>query len=251
MIINRIVDLKMIYRQLYFLSCFLISGHCFAQYAKPDTAFLTLAKQHQEKLYDQFIHGQSRLYNGSEYRDYLSKDEEHPYFGPDDWAYGDILYDDELYKNVPMFYDLSRDKVITEHILNGAKLELVSEKVMRFSLNGHTFVRLRKDESKVISDGLYDLLYDGASKVYARREKTLQEKVESNDILTRFEERNRLFILKNGTYFLVKKKGSVLEVFQDRKQELKSFLNKNKISFKTDRESAIVRAAAFYDVQNK
>jgi len=251
MIINRIVDLKMIYRQLYFLSCFLISGHCFAQYAKPDTAFLTLAKKHQEKLYDQFIHGQSRLYNGSEYRDYLSRNDEHPYFGEDDWAYGDILYDDEVYKNVPMFYDLSRDKVITEHILNGAKLELVSEKIMRFSLADHTFVRLRRNETRTISDGFYEVLYDGVTKVYARREKTLQQKVESNDIISRFEENNQLFILKNGIYFPVNKKGSVLEVFRDRKQDLKSLLNKNKINFNADRETGTVRLAEFYDAQNK
>jgi hypothetical protein len=251
MIINRIVAVQMITRHLYFLCCFFLAAHCFAQVSKPDTAFLTSAKLHQEKLYDEFIYGQSRLYNGSEHRDYLSKNDEHPYFGVDDWVYGYILYDDELYENVPMFYDLSRDKVISEHILNGAKLELVAEKIARFSLSGHTFVRLRKNETQMISEGFYDLLYDGATKVYVRREKLLQEKVESNNIIARFEERNRIFIFKDGIYFPVKKKGSVLDVFSDRKEDLKSFLNKNKIKFKSDRETATVRLAEFYDVQSK
>lgn len=236
---------------VFFLGYFFLSAYCFAQQLKPDTAFLTSAKNHQEELYNKFIYGQSRLYNGSEHKDYFSRDEEHPYFAIDDWQYGDLLYDEELYKNVPMFYDLSRDKIISEHLLNGAKIELISEKIMRFSIGGHTFVRLHKNGSAVISDGFYDLLYDGVAKVYVKREKILQQKIESNDIIARFDERNRIIILKDGKYFSVGKKGSVLEVFGDRKQDLKSFLKKNKIKFKAGRETAIIRLAEFYDTLNK
>lgn len=232
-----------------FCSCLLVI-RCIGQ-AAPDTAFLTLANQNQKKIYDQFIYGQSRLYNGSEYHDYLSRNDEHPYFGVDDWAYGDILYDDELYTNVPMFYDLSRDKVISEHILNGSKLELVSEKIQRFSMTGHTFVRLQKDKNGTIATGFYDRLYNGQTKVFARREKALQQRVESNDIIALFEEHNRLFILKNERYLPVKKKGSVLDAFEDQKQEIKSFINKNKIRFKSTRETDIVRVAEYYDTLNK
>lgn len=229
----------------------LITWYADAQPSKPDTAFLSSAREYEVTLYNQFIHGQSRLYNGSEYRDFFSKNDEHPYFGVDDWTYGDIVYDEELYKNIPLFYDIYHDKVITEHLLNGAKLELISEKVQRFSFSGHTFVRLERDEAKVIGEGFYDRLYDGPTKVYCRREKQLQHKIESNDIIARFDEKTRIYILRNGTYFPVKKKGSVLDVLSDRKQELKSFLKKNKISFKTDRERAIARLAEHYDSLNK
>lgn len=232
------------------LCCMLVAEHCTGQSVKPDTAFLTSAKTHQLALYNEYIFGQSRLYNGSEYRDFLSKNDEHPYFGVDDWAFGEILYDEEVYNNVPLFYDIYRDKVITEHLLNGAKLELISEKVARFSFSGHTFVRLQEDQAKIISTGFYDLLYDGNTKVYCRREKLLQQKIESNDILERFDERNRIFILKNGVYNPVRKKGSVLDVLGDKKQELKSYMNDNKIVFKADREKAIVKLTRHYDSQN-
>jgi thermostable 8-oxoguanine DNA glycosylase len=49
----------------------------------------------------------------------------------------------------------------------------------------------------------------------------------------------------------VKKKGSVLDVMDDRKQELKAFLKKNKINYKDDREKAIVRLAEYYDSLKK
>lgn len=236
-------------------SCFVLMLCCtlesFAQQPAPDTTFLTSAKENQVRLYTEFMHGQTRLNNGSEYRDYLSRNDEHPYFGIDDWEYGAIIYDEEIYENVPMFYDLSRDKVITEHSLNGGKLELISEKIKFFSLGKHTFVRLNADESKVISAGFYERLYDGKTKVYMKWEKSLQEKVESNNIIFNFDEKKRVYILKDGIYYPVRNKKSVLEVFKDRKQEVKAFINKNGIFERSDRENAIARVAAFYDSETK
>lgn len=228
-----------------------LSTYCLAQPARPDTSFLATARLNQEALYNRFIRGQARLYNGSEYRDFFSKNDEHPFFGIDDWSYGDILYDEELYKNIPLFYDIYHDKVITEHLLSGAKLELISEKVQYFSFSGHSFVRLGKDELNVITDGFYELLYNGATKVYCRREKLLQQKIESNNIIERFEPRNRIYILSKGKYFPVRKKASVLEVLSDKKQEIKSFIKKNNIKWSDDREKAIVRVTTYYDSQNK
>lgn len=235
----------------FFVAVMLCAIQSFGQQATIDTTFLTSAKEKQISLYTEYIQGQTRLNNGSEYRDYLARNEEHPYFGFDDWHYGDIIYDEEIYKNVPMFYDLSRDKVISEHSLNGAKLELISEKIQMFSLEEHNFVRLKADPSKVIESGFYEVLHDGKTKVYVRWEKSLQQKVESNDIVFNFEVKKRVYILKDGVYYPVKKKDSVVEVFKDRKQDVKAFMRTlGKVS-KTDREHAIAKVAAFYDSETK
>ena len=223
----------------------------FAQEVKQDTSFLASARAYQISVYDQYIKGQARLYNGTEYHDYLSHNDEHPYFGVDDWSNGSIIYDDESYENVSMFYDLSRDRLITEHMLSGAKIELVTDKISQFIIAGHTFVKLHRDESKVIQEGFYELLYSGKTKVYARREKLLHSQASANDIEYSFEEKTRLFIFKDGTYHSVKSKGSVLDVYKDRKQELRSALSRNKIKYRSNREAAIVRMAAEYDAQSK
>jgi len=236
--------------RLYIIIFLSAVSPCFAQEAKPDTTFVSSAKKSQVQTYNQFMHGQTRLNNGSQYRDYYSTNDEHPYFGEDDWSYGKIVYDDEFYEHVPMFYDLSADNVISEHSLNGAKLQLIAAKIKRFEMDGHTFVRLQQDELNTISEGFYDLLYDGKTKVYVRREKALEQKTEPTGITYSFAEKNRVYILKDSTYHPVKSKGSVLEVFNDQKQQVKSFMNKNKINIKADREGAIVRIAGFYDAQN-
>jgi hypothetical protein len=223
----------------------------YGQQADIDTTFLTSAKKNQIALYTQYIQGQTRLNNGSEYRDYLARNDEHPYFGIDDWEYGDMIYDEETYENIPLFYDLSRDKVITEHSLNGAKIELISEKIKKFNLGKHTFVRLKADSAKVIEPGFYERLHDGKTKVYVRWEKSLQQKVETNDIIFNFEQKKRVYILKDGVYYPVKKKESVVDVFKDRKQDVRAYMRSLGKVNKADRESAIAKVAAFYDSETK
>jgi len=223
----------------------------FAQIAKPDTVFLGAATQYQQSFYTAAIGGQSRLYNGTEHRDYLSRDEETPYFGLDDWQYGYIIYDDERYDSVAMFYDLSTDQVITEHKLSGAKIELIAKKISAFELNGHSFERLQKDSAGVIGEGFYQRLYGGPTRVYVRRNRTLTSRASGNELVYSFEERNRIYLRKDNLYYPVKSKRSVLQVLDDKRPELKAVLKREKLKFRLDRELAIVRMAATYDTSKK
>jgi hypothetical protein len=232
----------------YISLCLLLAGvrSLPAQPLAADTSFLAAAKMKQIQRYTTDIGGQARLYNGSAYKDFFSRDDEHPYFGIDDWVYGDIVYDEALYVNVPMFYDISSDKVITEHMLSGSKLELVNAKVMRFSLGKHQFIRVPPGETDQV-EGFVEVLYDGKTKVYARREKILMEKIESNSIIPRFDHKTRLYNKSGDRYYPVKSKRSVFGVLDDHRQELKAFLGKQKIRYGTDREYAIVLLATQYD----
>lgn len=226
---------------------FLLQNAAFGQQVGVDTLFLSAARQFQQSVYDRSIGGQSRLFNGTEHRDYLSHDEEHPYFGIDDWQWGHIYYDDERYDSVALFYDLSRDQVITEHMLSGAKIELISPKISAFTMNGHYFERLHRDSSGIISEGFYERLYNGDTKVYVRRSKILTSRASGNELLYSFDERNRVYMLKDQVYYPVKSKKSVFKVLSDKKPELRSILKKEKIIFRNERERGIVLMAQTYD----
>lgn len=229
------------------LLLFLLQDAAFGQQTKPDTLFLAASRQYHQSLYDGSIRGQSRLYNGTEHRDYLSQNDEHPYFSLDDWQYGFIMYDDERYDSVALFYDLSRDQVITEHMLTGAKIELIAKKISVFTMNGHYFERLYKDSSGVISEGFYERLYNGNPTVYVKRTKVLTSRASGNELIYDFEERNRIFLKKDSHYYPVRSKKSVLKVLADKKQELRTMLKQEKIIYKADRERAIVRMAQTYN----
>jgi hypothetical protein len=168
----------------------------------------------------------------------------------DDWVYGSIVYWNELYENVPLLYDIRNDQIITEHN-RGNPIKLISEKVQSFALLDHTFVRLNRDSQNKISDGFYDRLYDGQSKVYAKHSKIFRETLEPPRIIPHFDENTRYFLVKDGVFNVVKSKASVLGVFRDRKHDVKNFIRKNRLSFQHNRETAIVRTAAFYDTLNE
>jgi hypothetical protein len=222
-----------------------------SQPVKPDTSFLASSRAIKIQAYNALIGGQSRLYNGIEYPDYYSHNDEHPYFLIDDWGHGNVVYDDEFYGDVDLFYDLSKDAVITEHKLTGGKIQLISNKVSRFTLNDHLFVRLAKDKAGVIGESFYEVLYDGKVKVYARRQKWSQSRADVNGITYYFSTINWLYILKDGVYTQVKSKKSVYGVFKDHRKDLTGVLRTRKVRYRKERERSVVILAEEYDRQSK
>jgi len=222
---------------------------CYCQVAKVDTSFLAQSKTKSIALYAATILDQSRLFNGSDYIVYMPRDEEHPYYGSDDWTTGSVVYWDESYENVSLLFDLSIDQVIVEHD-RGSPVRLIPEKVQQFTILEHTFVRLLRDDKNKLSDGFYAHLYNGKSKVYAKYSKNYRETLEAPKIIPSFDENVRYYVVKDGNFHVVKTKGSILQVLSDHKSELKNFLRKNRIRYNDDRKKAIVRLTEFYDTLN-
>lgn len=229
---------------------FILPTEVLCQAAQSDTLFLSHAIRNIEDLYAQSIGVESHLYNGVLYKEYNAhtSDEGIPYFRTEDWQDGSVFYDGELYEDVPMIYDLVQEKIVIEHGYGGIKLELINEKIKYFTLSGHTFVRLVADSSRSpIRTGFYDLLYDGKAKCLAKLQKTYNEEIVSRELLIKFRENNRYFIVLNGRYYQVKGKSSILSVLEDRAADIRKFIRKNKIKFKGDRGQAIAKVVRYYD----
>src|SRR5262249_6957319 len=137
------------------------------------------------------------------------------------------------------------DKIVIEHYQSHTLMELINEKIDRFSLDRHSFIYLARNNTSAIKDGFYELLYDGKTKVIAKHDKSLQKALKNKEISYYFAPRTRYYIIMNRIYFPVKTKSSVLSVFKDREKELKQFIGKNKISFRGNRAQALARLAEF------
>jgi hypothetical protein len=218
---------------------------CTAQ-SSSDTLFLVSAKQNAIKNYEKFITSQSRLYLGSEYRMYQPTENEFPYFEVNDWSDATIVSSGEQYDNVSLMYDIQNDKVIIENYLTNKEMELVNEKVDRFSFRDHQFVHLYKNSRSGLKDGFYELAYDGKTKFYIKHEKFIQKKIRDRKIYNYFDEKESYYILKGGIYTSVKSKKSILLLLGDRSLDLKEYISKNKIHFK-NHKMAISQIVMFYD----
>lgn len=217
--------------------------------APRDTTFITSAKANTIDLYQKALRTQSRLYNGSKYAAPKQTFEQHPYFASEDWITGAVFYDGEYFADIPLMYDLLLDAIVTEHYPSGHFLELVPEKLQRFSMGDHYFEKIENESvsNSLPKTGFYEILYDGKTRVIASRQKFLREKIEAPDIIVTYEERNRYFILTNDVFVPVKSKSSVLKLLDDRKRELKRFLKQKQIKFSTNRELALKSLAEYYD----
>lgn len=122
------------------------------------------------------------------------------------------------------------------------------DRVDAFTFHGHNFARLEPDSAAAtMPEGLYDILYTGNSKVIAKRHKASKKEV----AVLVFSEKDQYYVYKDGQYHAVNSKPSVLKVFRNHRKELSKFLRDNNISFKDDREVAIVHVATQNDMLSK
>ena len=76
---------------------------------------------------------------------------------------------------MPLRYDLVLGQLVLRVPPGVTEMYLVNEKVVRFALGGHTFVRLVADSAgSPAPTGYYDLLVEGPMRVLAARHKDVQ-----------------------------------------------------------------------------
>ena len=217
--------------------------------ATPDTAFVQASVLSAKKIYDQSIERQLNIYNGRDYKLYVPIGEEHPYFLTDDWTLSTIVYESDLYTSIPVLFDLSSEKVLTENPFNGEVMELASSKIERFEIHGHTFVRLNRNPTfeSEMTDGFYELLYQGNLKLYAKRKKNFQERPKANIMYAEFDEKNKYFLFNGRQYYRVTGKSSFIKAMGGKKKIPGGSVRKSKTYAVNKTEDTLIYLTELYD----
>jgi hypothetical protein len=231
----------------YFIPILFITG---SNLLAQDLPSVAAAKQHLIGEYNKSTRGESLLYVGSDYAEYESISGEHPYFKEDDWMTGAINYNGTRYNNVPLQYDLSSQKLITEHITSGKKIQLVAEHVSWFSVDGHYFEYINRVNTKDVTSGFYEVLANGSVKLLARRGKALQESTVTGKLEARFEESVNYFILKDDVFYPVRGKKSILNALKDKRSMLVAEVKRNRVKFGKDKQQALIKTVELYNEMN-
>lgn len=215
--------------------------NCYAQIT--DTAFVSASIAEAKRIYTARVLGESLLYNGTDYGEYVPLKDEHPFYLSDDWIYGSVIYDGQFYDNIMLQYDIAADQLVIESHMYGAQIQLIKSKVHSFTLEDRKFINLSSSSMK----GFYEVLYDGETKVLAKRIKRLQERISSSEITREFEEKNKYYLLANDEYVVVRNKKSVLKVLRGHKKELQQKYQAKNINAKKQPERQIVVLAELND----
>jgi hypothetical protein len=234
--------------------CFLLMLYCRqarAQSAADTSADLDRVKETFAVNFNKNVGPQSQLFNGKELTYYDPTIKGNAWFmDKRDWSAGSVFYDGYFYNNVQLIYDLYKDRVAL--LLNNkvTGVILLSERVKNFTLLNHTFIYVKHDSlsRKTVETGFYDELYGGKIKLLARREKSIQTASTATSTESYFSSTVDYYLFKNGDYFPVSSKSSVLDILKDHKRELQQFISQNDLQFnKTGREDAMVKVAEYYD----
>jgi hypothetical protein len=202
--------------------------------------------------FDQGIGEESRLYNGFGYNYYDPNIKGNAYL--DDvnrWRNGTVDYDGQTFENVPLIYDINADQVIVSLYNHNSPSRLVSDKVASFNLSGRHFVRVPNNSSNIKS-GFYEQLYGGKSQVLNKYEKAIHTTNSSSGLERYFipvYDYQEYYIRKDDKYYSIGdgSLSAVLEVFKDKKKELRQFIKDKKIQFNSLHELALVNIATYYD----
>jgi hypothetical protein len=198
--------------------------------------------------YNKAIGQHSQLYRGAIYEYYDPIRSGSPYFKDSiGFTNGSILYYGIHYKNVPLIYDQYLKQVVTLLHNNYSKLFLMNEGISAFDMYGHHFIRLLPDELNNKMDAeFYDELYN-SSKLQLLVKRVKKRQIESLTSKIVFYPSDTYYIKKGATYKSVKTKGQVLDVLNDKKQELKKYLKDNHIDYSDNKEQAMVMLLTYYD----
>jgi hypothetical protein len=219
-----------------------------AQSYVADSALANKAPDFAKHFYFTQRGGESAIYNGLQHDEYASSIDGFAYFQSPAWQNGWVIYDNVLYENIIMKYDLLKDQLIVVPNDSGEiSIALFSGRVAEFSFNGVYFIRADKAEDNVLTTGFYQQLAQGKITALAKRAKVIREKVIGTTVTHNFEEEAKYYLCKKGACYPIKNGKSILEVMNDQRKEIQQFLSDNRLSYRKSPEKTIREVAEFYN----
>lgn len=200
--------------------------------------------------YNTAIGENSRLYNGPEYEQYDATIKGNAYYDEVNvWKIGSVYYDDVVYNNVPMMYDIYKDCVVVLYYNKVFRYTLLNDKLHYFNLAGRHFVSINADSlnNAGIRNGIYNQLYKGKTEVLEKRSKTIQTATTENLERSFTASKKKIYLKKGAEYYNINGVSSILKVLQDKKKQVQLFIRDNRIKYKADPEQALVKIASYYD----
>jgi hypothetical protein len=193
------------------------------------------------------------LYQGNEYHEYMFSFEGggHPYFDSSGFRSGSANYYGLDFKSIPLKYDLVQDVLVLRHY-TGYSMKLHPSRLASFRIGTASFIHLRDSTTAgAPAAGYYQVLHDDVVKVFAKKAKNIQEDVYENSIHRTVFAKNRYYIFSAGQYHQVTNSKSLLNVFGDKRQQVRQHLSSSKIKYRRNPELAIIAAAKEYSRLSK
>ncbi len=227
-----------------------------AQTHARDSSIRAAAIKNTSLAYQHYISTAAPLYSGPQYVEYyLLITIGHPFFLNANFNTGSVSFDHILYENVKLKYDILENKIVVK---DGSGVFAVNpdyNKIDLFNIENHLFTKLEKENAQSVlpKSGFYEVLYTGNTiTLYKKETKILMEDLNDRGGPRRYIVPSINYYLKKGnTYYPFNRQKHVLDIFKDRKTELRQFIRKNNLDFSTDTDNALTSVVKYYETLSK
>lgn len=150
----------------------------------------------------------------------------------EEFSLGDISYEDQLYSNVNLQYDILNDQVSYKQ--NGSSknlpIDLIVAKINYFIIKNKKFVNLKTESIKfpTIVHGIYEENTVDNVSLYIKHAKDKLKVVQSNGVYYNFNYKINYLIKYNNYFYTVNSKKDFKKLFPDLKKEINNFYTTNR-----------------------
>lgn len=219
--------------------------------APSEDSFISI-EQYAKRIYSES--NKLHIYHGTKYVSVLvnpDQDSGHPFYLRDSFRDETIEYEGIEYSNVPLLFDLLQGRIVSIIPNTDIRINLIQEKISRFTIDGHTFVKIEGGliDPLDMNTVFCDLLYQGdAIKVYAKRKKKLSES--NNDLVIKknFIDKTDIFVFKDNVFHLIKNKRMLMNLVDIKRDMIeRSFRKEEGRLAKRSLESFVIYVCRQYD----
>jgi hypothetical protein len=173
-----------------------------------------------------------------------------PFFIDNDWKSGKIWSYGKTYDTKMLKYDIYSDHLVFLHYWSSYAypIYLNRDVVTEFIFIDHHFRYLNdfKNSSEgELKPGYYEVIYDGATKYYARWEKLKNPHYGVSD--QGYSQRSLFFLKKDGKYMHLKNQSDLMKALSDHKKEIKTYMKNNALHFSVANYDSLIKVLEYYD----
>jgi hypothetical protein len=187
------------------------------------------------------------LFNGRLWKNPYYRAKQHQFFLSKDFLNGSLSVNGKLFENLKIRYDLYDDEIMTPTNFR-AIIQLNKQMIDSFSLvfNNRTyrFINTNDNRGKGFS-GFVNIIYNGKSALYIKYKKEItSQDIQSNYM---FVQTSTKYFVKDGISFLVRSKRDLLNLLDEDKGQIKSFIRKNKLKVSIKNPESFAPVLNYYD----
>jgi hypothetical protein len=225
-----------------------VSQVVISQQALPDSLLYNNAVKSVKEYYKKEIGPAAMIYNGIQYATYIPRTKGHPFFDKDSLQAGSVFYDGVLYSDIKLKYSLADDRLVMYDYNSNFLFNLHPFRISFFYIGKHCFenIDVAGYAANELVHGFCEVIYKGSiASVYVKKSKKLFQPFSVEDSIPLYKEFINRYITLDTHIYQISGKRSVLSVFNDKRAEIKTFIEANDMGEMND--DNLAKIAAYYE----